>query len=58
MRPATILQLLMSGCWLAACDLVVTPDTREVTDSAKTWLHEVDGQTLLLLNRGDMRWSS
>ena len=47
MRPATILPLLVSGCWLAACDLVVTPDTREVTDSAQTWLHEVDGQTLV-----------
>ncbi len=50
MRTATILQLLVGGFFLASCDLVITPDTREVTDSAKTWLHEVDGQTLVFAN--------
>ncbi|WP_426062270.1 hypothetical protein, partial [Hymenobacter sp. B1770] len=50
MRSATMLQLLASGFFLASCDLVITPDTRTVTDSAKTWLHEVDGQTLVFAN--------
>jgi hypothetical protein len=49
-RLATILPLLVSGCLLAACDLVFTPDTVQVTDSAKTWLHESDGQTLVFAN--------
>lgn len=49
-RLATILPLLVSGCLLAACDLVFTPDTVEVTDSAKMWLHEADGQMLVFAN--------
>ena len=50
MHFAKILLLLVSGGLVAACGLAVTPNTVEVTESAKTWLHEVDGQTLVFAN--------
>ena len=50
LRSAAIVPLLAGGFFLAACDLVSTPDTREVTDSAQAWLHEADGQRLVFAN--------